>query len=268
MHWLLHIPGQAAAAIGESPLRIGSDPGSEICLARHGLAPLHARLIPGAAGLLWLEPAADETAAVVHVNGRRIVRAALLTPGDELHLGSCALRLSSARKPDAARRPTAQPINFSGRVLLRALTGADTGRAHVLVNSLCIGRSDLSEVRIDDTALAERQILLQRQGNAILVKNLSPVLEMRVDGWVCEEAVLHPGSQISIEQHRFRFEAPSAETAPMVDPEIAEPIHPASANAAAPTDPASGIFSRAQWILLAVAIAISGFFIVLLSYSR
>ncbi len=175
MHWLLHIPGQAAAAIGESPLRIGSDPGSEICLARHGLAPLHARLTPGAAGLLWLEPAADETAAVVHVNGRRIVRAALLTPGDELHLGSCALRLSSARKPDAARRPTAQPINFSGRVLLRALTGADTGRAHVLVNSLCIGRSDLSEVRIDDTALAERQILLQRQGNAILVKNLSPV---------------------------------------------------------------------------------------------
>jgi hypothetical protein len=54
----------------------------------------------------------------------------------------------------------------------------------------------------------------------------------------------------------------------MVEPEIAEPIHPASANAAAPTDPASGIFSRAQWILLAVAIAISGFFIVLLSYSR
>jgi hypothetical protein len=66
----------------------------------------------------------------------------------------------------------------------------------------------LSEVCIDDSALAERQILLQRQGNDIFVKNLSPVLEMSVDGWVCEEAVLSPGARISIEQHRFRFEAP------------------------------------------------------------
>ena len=266
MHWLLHIPGQPAAAVGESPLRIGSDPGSEIYVAHPGVALLHARLIPDAAGLLWLEPAADEAAAV-HVNGRRIVRGAMLAPGDELHLGSCALRLSSAIKPDSAKRPAAQPSNFSGRVLLRALSGAETGRAYVLVNSLCIGRSDLSEVRIDDTALAERQILLQRQGNDILVKNLSPVLEMRVDGWVCEEAVLQPGSHISIEQHRFRFEAPCADSSSLTDPEMAEPMPPVSINAMPTADPARRIFSPAQWILLAVAIAISGFFIILLSFS-
>jgi hypothetical protein len=235
-------------------------------VAHPGVALLHARLIPNAAGLLWLEPAADETAAV-HVNGRRIILGAMLAPGDELHLGSCALRLSSAIKPDSAKRPAAQPTNFSGRVLLRALSGAETGRAHVLVNSLCIGRSDLSEVRIDDAALAERQILLQRQGNDILVKNLSPVLEMRVDGWVCEEAVLQLGSHISIEQHRFRFEAPCADSSSLTDPEMAEPMPPVSINAMPTADPARRIFSPAQWILLAVAIAISGFFIILLSFS-
>jgi len=266
MHWLLHIPGQPVATIGESPLRIGSDPASEIYLAQPGVAPLHARLIPDAAGLLWIEPAADDTAAV-HVNGRRIIRGALLAPGSELHLGSCALRLSSAGKPDAARRPASQPINFSGRVLLRALSGAEAGRGHVLVNSLCIGRSDLSEVRIDDTALAERQILLQRQGNDIFVKNLSPVLEMRVDGWVCEEAVLQPGAHISIEQHRFRFEAPTGETATQIKPEMAEPLQSVNAKDTTPADPARRIFSPAQWILLAVAVAISGFFIILLSFS-
>ena len=266
MHWLLHISGQSAAAIAESPLRIGSDPGSEIYLAHPGVAPLHARLIPDGSGLLWLEPAADEAAAV-HVNGRRIVRAALVTPGDDLHLGNCALRLSSASKPEATRRPAAQPTNFSGRFLLRSLSGADTGRAHVLVNSLCIGRSDLSEVRIDDTALAERQILLQRQGNDVFVKNLSPVLEMRVDGWICEEAVLQPGAHISIEQHRFRFEGPCAEVLPMAEVELAEPAPSVTVNAESASEPARRIFSPAQWILLAAAVAISGFFIILLSFS-
>lgn len=266
MHWLIHIPGQAAVTIGDSPLRIGSDPASEVYLAHPGVAPLHARLIPDAAGLLWVEPAADETAAV-HVNGRRIVRGALLSPGSDLHLGSCALRLSSVSRPESIRRPASQPVNFSGRVLLRALSGAEAGRAYVLVNSLCIGRSDLSEVRIDDSALAERQILLQRQGNDVLVKNLSPVLEMRVDGWVCEEAVMQPGAQISIEQHRFRFEAPAGEADTQSEPEKTDTLQPFNAKDAMPAEPARRIFSPAQWILLAVAAAISAFFIILLSFS-
>ena len=118
-----------------------------------------------------------------------------------------------------------------------------------------------------EVLLAERQILLQRQGNDIFVKNLSPVLEMRVDGWVCEEAVLQPGAHISIEQHRFRFEAPTGETATQIEPEMAEPFQPVNAKDTTPADPARPIFSPAQWILLAVAVAISGFFIILLSFS-
>ena len=265
MQWLLNIPGQTAVLVGDTPVRVGSDPASEIYLAQPGVAPVHARLLPDAGGVLWIEPASDEAAAV-HVNGRRIVRAAMLAPGDDLHLGTCALRVCSAQKPDAARRPAEQPINFSGRVVLRMLTGADTGRAHVMVNSLCIGRSDLSEVRIDDSALAERQILLQRQGNDIFAKNLSPVLEMRINGWVCEEALLQTGARIAIEQHRFRLEGPGHEVLPVSGPPSAEslPAPDATVQAIAPV---KRIFSPAQWILLAAAIAISAVFIILLSFS-
>ena len=266
MQWLLHIPGQPATLIGDSPMRLGSDPASEIYLAQPGVASLHARLLPDPSGVLWIEPASDESAAV-HVNGRRVIRGALLSAGDDVHLGVCALRVSSPHKPDSTRRPAVQPMNFSGRVLLRMLTGADTGRAHVLVNSLCIGRSNLSEVCIDDSALAERQILLQRQGNDILAKNLSPVLEMRINGWVCEEALLPVGSQISIEQHRFRLEGPSAEAIPASEAAMTELQQPASEAPAAASVPAKRIFSPAQWILLAAAIAISAIFIILLSFS-
>lgn len=265
MQWLLNIPGQTAVLVGDTPVRIGSDPAAEIYLAQPGVAPVHARILPDAGGVLWIEPASDDTAAV-HVNGRRIVRGALLAPGDDVHLGTWALRVSSAQKPEAARRPSAQPINFSGRVLLRMLTGADTGRVHVLVNSLCIGRSDLSEVRIDDSALAERQILLQRQGNDILVKNLSPVVEMRIDGWVCEEALLQAGAHIAIEQHRFRLEGPCTDALPVSEPALVESPHSSEPPAPA-IAPVKRIFSPAQWILLAAAIAISAIFIILLSFS-
>jgi hypothetical protein len=90
---------------------------------------------------------------------------------------------------------------------------------------------------------------------------------MRVDGWICEEAVLQPGAHISIEQHRFRFEGPCTEVLPMAEVELAEPAPSVTVNAESVSEPARRIFSPAQWILLAAAVAISGFFIILLSFS-
>lgn len=264
MHPVLHIAGHPPAALDGS-MRIGSDPGCEIPLAHPGLAPVHA-WVHADAHAVWLEPAAAEDGHPVHVNGRRIAAAALLSAGDDIHLGGLALRVQARERPDGVRNETAPPLNFAGRVLLRVLSGTETGRAYPLVNSLCLGRSTLSEVRIDDPALAERQLLLQRQGNAVLVKNLSPVLEMRVDGWVCAEALLKPGAQLCIEQHRFRLEAPQPElAAPAAEP-------PATAEAPAETPspvptPAPRLFTRAQWLLLASAVAVSGLLILLLTYS-
>ena len=266
MHYVLHIAGHPPVELDRPRMRIGADPGCEIYLPHPELAPVHA-VLHAEAQTLWLEPAAAEDGHPVHVNGSRIAAAALLAAGDDIHLGTLALRLQSGIKPDAVRTDAGRPLNFAGRVVLRVLSGAETGRAYPLVNSLCLGSSSLSEIRIDDPALAERQVLLQRQGNAILVKNLSPVLEMRVDGWVCTEALLRPGSQLGIEQHRFRLEAPQPDLAPSVSdaPGAQEPV--ADTAQPAPPEAPPRLFTRAQWLLLASAVAVSGLLILLLTYS-
>lgn len=266
MHLVLHIAGHPPVELDKALMRIGADPGCEIYLPHPELAPVHA-LLHAEAQALWLEPAAAEDGHPVHVNGRRIAAAALLAAGDDIHLGTLALRVQSRAKPESARTEAARPLNFAGRVVLRVLSGAETGRAYPLVNSLCVGRSTLSEIRIDDPALAERQVLLQRQGNAILAKNLSPVLEMRVDGWVCTEALLQPGSQLAIEQHRFRLEAPQPDLEPQAaDAPSAQPA-PETSPPLPPPMPAPRLFTRAQWLLLASAVAVSGLLILLLTYS-
>ena len=234
MHWLLNAPGQPAAAIDKPLMRIGSDPGSDIFLAHPGLAATHAVLHSGEHGV-WLEPLAQP----VHVNGRRVQTMAFLRPGDELHVGSVPIKLQSAKAPVRDAVSGAKALNFAGRIVLRSLSGRDAGRAYTMMNSLCIGRSVLSEIRIDDLALAERQVLVQRQGNGIIVKNLSPVLEMRVDGWSCTEALLLPGSQLCIEQHRFVLEAPNADMASVDEPQ-AEPVEQPMLEAEPVAAPAPG----------------------------
>lgn len=261
MNWLLHTAGQTDTAIDKPLMRIGSAPGAEIYLPQPGLAPVHAVLHAGTEGV-WLETAGHP----VHVNGRPIHSVALLRAGDDLHFGSLPARLLSASVP-ATAPSGGSPVAFAGRVVLRQLTGRDAGRAHVLLNSLCIGRSVLSEIRIDDMALAERQVLLQRQGGGIIAKNLSPVLEMRVNGWACTEAQLAMGAQICLDQHRFVLEMPCPDLT-----EADAPVSEATADdesAPVTTAPAglAPFFSITQWLLLGAAIAVSAAIVLLLTLS-
>ncbi len=258
MHWFLHAPGQPAIAIDRRQMRIGSDPGSDIYLAHPDVAQAHAVLHSGDHAV-WLEPLGQP----VHVNGRRVLSMAFVRPGDDLHIGGVPVRIQSAIAPVPAGISGGVALNFSRSVVLRALIGADAGRAYALMNSLCIGRSVLSEIRIDDLALAERQLLVQHQGDHIVVKNLSPVLEMRVDGWACTEARLSPGSQLCIEQHRFLLEAPCLDRLSAPDPQPDQAPEPLSV--AEPVAEPSPFFSKTQWLLLAAAIAISGLIILLLT---
>jgi hypothetical protein len=258
MHWFLQVPGQAAIAIDRPKMRIGSDPGSDIYLAHPDLAEAHA-VLHSDDHAVWLEPLGQP----VHVNGRRVLSAALVRPGDDLHFGSVPVRIQTEKAPALEASSGGVALNFSGRVVLRALTGSDVGRAYALMNSLCIGRSVLSEIRIDDLALAERQVLVQRQGNHIVVKNLSPVLEMRVDGWSCTEARLTPNSQLCIEQHRFLLEAPFWNVDSVGDPQHEQV--PESLAEPEPVAEPPPFFSKTQWLLLAAAIAISGLIVLLLT---
>lgn len=267
MHWFLHSPGKVPLALEKPEYRIGSASDCDVLLPFESATALCWRLMRRAENL-WLESVLSDAADPVCVNGRRIQTLALLQAGDELQFPGLNLRISTGEAPALAKISSGQVLNFADRVLLRVWTGREAGKAYALVNSLCIGRSALSEIRIDDPAMAERHVLVQRQGNDILVKNLSPLLEMRVQGWVCTEARLAPGAFFSIEQHRFQLQAPwqeTSENAEAVAPVMQ--VAPTASNASATEPNKPALFSRGQWLLLAVALAISGAFILVLTLS-
>lgn len=267
MRLVLQIPDQHSVPVGQAELSIGSDPSAEVYLPNSRGTEAFARIRP-ANGALWLLRA-EGSDSPVHLNGRRVHAKALLRAGDELHFDGTPVQVKSELVPSCEKQQQGRALNFSDRILLRVHSGAQTGKAFALVNSLCIGRSGISEIRVDDPALAERQILLQRQGNDVLVKNLSPALEMRVDGWVCTEALLKPGSQLDIERHRFVLESPAPDLANMPETVAATPAHTEAKAVDAPTLPIGNpaLFSRSQWILLGCSVAISALLIVLLTIS-
>ncbi len=267
MHWFLHSLGNAPLALEKSEYLLGSASDCDVQLPANDSQAYCWRLMRRADSL-WLESVTSDSASPVCVNGRRVFALALLQAGDELQFPGINLRISTHEEPALAKITSGQPLNFADRVILRVWTGREAGKAYALVNSLCIGRSALSEIRIDDPALAERHVLVQRQGNDILVKNLSPLLEMRVQGWVCNEARLAPGAFFSIDQHRFQLQAPwqdGADDADSVEPTVLD--QPMVSSLEGPETSKPALFSRGQWLLLAVALAISGAFILVLMLS-
>lgn len=266
MRLVLQIPDRNPVIVDDCELAIGSDPSGDVYLPNSGHTGVYARIRPTNDGVWLLRPL--DSCASVHLNGRRIHAKALVHAGDELHFDGMPVQVKTEQAPAFDKPHAVRAVNFSDRIVLRVHSGAETGKAFALVNSLCIGRSAISEVRVDDPALAERQILLQRQGNDVLVKNLSPALEMRVDGWVCEEALLKPGSQLNIEQHRFVLESPAPDLANLPEPAAAE-VPKASAPHDEPPPPKDSppLFSRSQWILLGSALGISVLLVLLLTIS-
>lgn len=270
MHWVLNSPGKEPLALDKPQYVLGTAPGCDVALpAMPGIA-VQWRLFEQAHGL-WLQAQIASPEYPVHVNGRRIHELALIQAGDDLQFPGLSLRVSSAEPPLLNKIAADKPINFADRVLVRVWTGREAGKGYALVNSLCIGRSALSEIRIDDPALAERHVLIQRQGNDILVKNLSPLLEMRVQGCVCTEALLLPGAFFSIEQHRFQLQSPWQDGQNSDGPDLPAP-QPVVAEAGPSEQPGKApeptkIFSRSQWFLLAAALIISGLFIALLVFA-
>lgn len=249
----------------KSSLSIGSDPACGVYLPSSRQTERFAEIKTDST-LAWLIKAAGSQHSIHH-NGRRIDSLTMLRAGDDLHFDDITVHVKSEFAPTLDKTSGQQAINFSDRILIRVASGAETGKGHALVNSLCIGRSSISEICVDDPALAERQILIQRQGNDVLVKNLSPALEMRIDGWACNEAILKAGSQLNIEQHRFVLDCPCLDLAktdvllPVDTPSDTVEINGALNESAAKTT----LFSRSQWILLGSAVLIAILLVILLT---
>ena len=200
-------------AFDHGELGIGSRAGQGICLVGHGLAPHHATLVSDRRGM-WLRLPAGVQG--VHLNGRPIRRAALLQVGDLVCLDKVQLELREndgnhidRRIPASPPQPLGESLRVSAsRVVVRGRSGAFYGRSFTLTEPRVVGRGSACEIRIDDAALAERHAQFELHGDRVVLRSLAGGEFMTVNGIPVADAVLSPGDQVAIDQHRFLLEAP------------------------------------------------------------
>jgi pSer/pThr/pTyr-binding forkhead associated (FHA) protein len=194
-------------------ISIGSRAGLGISLPGRSLAPHHASMVSDRRGI-WLRVPAGTPG--VHLNARPIRRIALLHIGDQLCLEQVQIVLSEGsaevidRRIPAAAPPAlgeAQRVSAS-RVAIRAVSGSLYGRSFTLTEPKVVGRGANCDIRIDDPALAERQAQFELHNDRVILRSLGNSEFITVNGIPVGDAVLSPGDQIVIDQHRFVLEAP------------------------------------------------------------
>lgn len=200
-------------AFDHGEIGIGSRPGQGISLPGLALAAHHCSLVSDRRGV-WLRVPAGTPG--VHLNARPVRRAALLHVGDLVCLEQVQIEL---RENDPARIDTRIPAApppplgenqrvSASRVVLRGLSGAHYGRSFTLTEPRLVGRGPACDIRIDDAALADRHAQFELHGDRVVLRALGGGEFMAVNGIAVTDAVLSPGDQVVIDQHRFLLEAP------------------------------------------------------------
>jgi pSer/pThr/pTyr-binding forkhead associated (FHA) protein len=78
-----------------------------------------------------------------------------------------------------------------------------------------VGRSTDADIRIDDSAFADRHARIDLSGDTIVLRDLGSAEGSIVNGEPVRDAVLKPGDQIVFDaHHRFVIEAPARTTTP------------------------------------------------------
>ena len=204
--------GEHASVALQGEVTVGSRAGSRVCLPDQGLAPHHASFQQDRRGL-WLRVPAD--AHGVHLNARPVRRLAQLRPGDLVCLDKLRLVVRADDDPEIDRRiPQVQPGAMNeaqrvsaSRVVLRGLSGQHFGRTYTLTEPRVIGRAVSADIRLDDVAVAERHAVVELHADRVVLRALGNDAS-QVNGVPVRDAVLAPGDQISVDQHRFVLEAP------------------------------------------------------------
>lgn len=268
-------------------LSIGSRNDQRISLPGSVLAAHHASIIADRRGL-WLRVPAG--AAGVHLNARPVRRSALLRIGDLVCLGSLQILISEEdagrierRIPPTAPAPLAEAQRLSAsRVLLRSVSGSLFGRSYTLTEPKSIGRGAACDIRIDDPALAERHAQFELHGDRVVLRALDASEGSLVNGVPVRDAVLAPGDQIVVDQHRFVLEAPGlpargqdpGKRGPSVaHTQTIKAIRSSAANSAyvSPTPesepPPAPVDPGALWWLIAAAAVLAAAMTALLVYS-
>ena len=202
-----------SVAFDHGEIGIGSRAGQGILLPGSSLAPHHASLVSDRRGL-WLRVPPGTPG--VHLNARPVRRIALLRIGDQLCLEQVQIVLGEADAEIIDRRIPSTPPPALGelqrvsasRVVIRAVSGSMHGRSFTLTEPKVVGRAPGCDIRIDDPALADRQAQFELHSDRVILRALGDSEFIAVNGVPVRDAVLAPGDQIAIDQHRFVLEAP------------------------------------------------------------
>lgn len=204
--------GEHANVALQGEVTVGSRAGSGVCLPGLGLAQHHASFLRDRRGL-WLRVPAG--APGVHLNARPVQRLAQLRPGDLVCLDRLRLVVRGDEAPEIDRRiPSSPPAAMNeaqrvsaARVVLRGLSGQHFGRSYTLTEPRLFGRSASADVRLEDAGVAERHAMVELHGDRVVLRALGSDTST-VNGVAVRDAVLAPGDQLAIDQHRFVLEAP------------------------------------------------------------
>jgi hypothetical protein len=189
--------------------------------------------------------------------------------------------------PAAPPPPLAEAQRVSAsRVAIRAVSGALYGRSFTLTEPKLVGRAPACDIRIDDPALADRQAQFELHGDRVVLRTLGNPEFTAVNGVPVRDALLSPGDQIVIDQHRFVLEAPGlpvrgqdglsvprsvqhTQTLKSVKVTPGLPGMPAMATEPEPepTEPTASVDPGALWWLIAAAAVLAAAMTALIVYS-
>jgi len=278
----------ASVAFDTGEISIGSRAGQSVSLSGKSLAPHHASLVSDRRGL-WLRVPAGVQG--VHLNARPIRRIALLRIGDQVCLEQVQMVLSETSPetidriiPPAALPPLTEAQRVSAsRVAIRGISGSLCGRSFTLTEPKLVGRGSGCDIRIDDPAIAERECQFELHGDRVVLRSLSHGEFTSVNGVSVGDAVLAPGDQVVIDQHRFILEAPGLpargqdrlrgqvqqqHTQTMKAVRVPQSEQPASGDPREPMEaPPQPVDPGALWWLIAAAAVLAAAMTALLVYS-
>jgi len=203
----------------------------------------------------------DDAARAVHVNGRPVRHMAMLRLGDSVYVeGAEIVLVSGSPVPPVPPQLGNVPVDSGSdlRVVLRGVGGRYHGRSFTLERPRLVGRAPESDIRIDDSAFAERHARIDLSGDVIILRDLGSTDGSVVNGQLVRDAVLKPGDQLVFDaHHRFVVEAPARtghneSPPPMSDDPDETTMSPLQSGHSA---------RRLPWLLLAallIAAALSG----------
>lgn len=196
---------------------------------------------------IWMTVA--DAAQGVHVNGRPVQRMAMLRVGDAVYVDGVDIVLVGKPGPEVPPRAAHAPLNPGSdpRTVLRGVGGHYHGRSFTLERPRLVGRAPDADIRIDDSAFAERHARIDASGALIVLRDLGSAEGSIVNGEPVRDAVLQPGDQVVFDaHHRFVVEAPERTTTQDAAPADGDP-----SDAASPAPHNARSTRRLPWLLFA-----------------